>query len=69
MTRLYPAQAVGLQLRAHVPRYTKRREHCFGGAENSAGWDTQYERRILKHLEEQDLPVPTRNIGHLFPRS
>jgi hypothetical protein len=31
--------------------------------------DTQHERRILKHLEARQLPVPTRNIGHLFPRS
>jgi hypothetical protein len=51
-----------------VPRY--RFSVCLAcWDENWAGWDTQYERRILKHLEEQGLPVPTRNIGHLFPRS
>ncbi len=37
--------------------------------ENWAGWDPQHERRIVKHLEEQRLPVPTRNIGRLLPRS
>jgi len=51
-----------------VPRY--RFSVCLAcWDENWAGWGTQYERRILKHLEEQNLPVPTRKIGHLFPRS
>jgi hypothetical protein len=37
--------------------------------ENWVGWGREHEPRILQHLGEEHLPVPTRNIAHLFPRS
>ena len=37
--------------------------------DNWVGWARQHEPRILDHLREQRLAVPTRNIAHLFPRS
>jgi hypothetical protein len=37
--------------------------------ENWVGWAREHETLILKHLQEQGLPVPTRNVAYLFPRS
>lgn len=37
--------------------------------DNWVGWPREHEPRILKHLADAQLPVPTRNIAHLFPRS
>jgi hypothetical protein len=36
--------------------------------DNWVGWAREYEARILEHLASERLPVPTRNITHLFPR-
>jgi hypothetical protein len=33
------------------------------------GWAREHEARILQHLAAERLPVPTRNIAHLFPRA
>jgi hypothetical protein len=51
-----------------VPRYrfSVCRE-CWD--ENWVGWSREHEARIIKHLHDEQLPVPTRNIAHLFPRS
>jgi hypothetical protein len=37
--------------------------------DNWVGWARQHEPRIRAHLAAEGLPVPTRNVAHLFPRS
>jgi hypothetical protein len=37
--------------------------------DNWLGWGREHEARILRHLEQERLPVPTRNVAHLFPRA
>jgi hypothetical protein len=50
-----------------VPRY--RFSVCRSCWEDSwVGWPESQELRILDHLAEHGIPVPTRNVQHLLPR-
>ncbi len=39
---------------------------CYEG--NWDGWAPHYEEKILKHLNEKELPVPNRNEAGYLPR-
>ena len=41
-------------------------QSCYSG--NWDGWAPYYEDRIIKHLEEMQLPTPDRNDKGLLPR-
>jgi len=51
----------------HIDRYNIHVcRVCYDG--NWDGWAPDYEKRLIKHLEDQGLPIPERNPKGFLPR-